>query len=107
MLERTREIGILRSIGASHRSILVIVVAEALAIALASWVIAVLASLPMSYMLGSAFGRIMFQTPMHFSAAPAAAVLWLVFVLSLATLASLWPALRATRVSTREALARN
>jgi putative ABC transport system permease protein len=106
VLERTREIGILRSIGASHRSILLIVVTEALAIAFASWVIAVPASLPMSYLLGSAFGRIMFQTPMLFSAAPTAAASWLVFALSLATLAGLWPALRATHLSTREALSR-
>jgi putative ABC transport system permease protein len=105
VLERGREIGVLRSIGASHRSILTIVITEALAIAVASWMIAVPLSVPMSYLLGAAFGRIMFETPMLFSAAPSAALLWLLVAMSLAVLASLWPALRATRITTREALA--
>ena len=107
VLERTKEIGILRSIGASHGSIFSIVLVEAVVIAIASWIIAVPMSLPMSYLLGSAFGRIMFQTPIQFGAAPAAAALWLGFAVLLATAAAFWPAFRAARLTPREALSGN
>jgi ABC-type lipoprotein release transport system permease subunit len=45
------------------------------------------------------------QLPLDFSYSMGAVLLWLAIVLVLSALASLWPALRATQVSVREALA--
>ena len=46
VLERTREIGVLRAIGARHGSILAMVQIEGLVIALLSWALAIPLSLP-------------------------------------------------------------
>jgi len=105
VLERTREIGVLRAIGAGHRAILGIVLAEALAIAAGSWLLAIPLSVPMTAFLAASFGRIMFETPMLLSATPTAALTWLGVVLAIAVAAALAPALRAVRLTTREALA--
>jgi putative ABC transport system permease protein len=45
------------------------------------------------------------EMPLDFKFSVDGAVLWLGVVLALSAVASLWPALRATRVSVREALA--
>jgi putative ABC transport system permease protein len=106
VLERTREIGVLKAIGASHHSILVIVLVEGLVISVLGWLVALPASVPASWLLGDAFGRIMFNTPIAFTAAPAAAALWLGIAVVLAGVASLYPTYRALRVPAAEALAR-
>jgi ABC-type lipoprotein release transport system permease subunit len=46
-----------------------------------------------------------FQLPLDFRFPVGGILLWLVIVGALSALSSLWPALRATRVSVREALA--
>ncbi len=105
VLERTREIGVLRAIGARHGAILTMVHVEALVIALASWVIALPLSVPMSVVLGKAFGRIMIPVPVTFVPNAAGVLQWLVVVLVVSVAASAWPAFRATRITTAQALA--
>ena len=65
VLERTREIGVLRAIGARHGSILAMIQTEGLVIAVLSWALAVPLSVPMSVALGIAFGRVMFNVPVR------------------------------------------
>jgi putative ABC transport system permease protein len=105
VLERTREIGVLRAIGARHGAILTMVHIEALVIALASWVIAIPLSVPMSVVLGKAFGRIMIPVPVTFTPEIAGVVRWLIVVVVVSIVASAWPAYRATRIPTARALA--
>jgi putative ABC transport system permease protein len=105
VLVRTREIGVLRAIGARHRDILFLVVAEGLAIALLAWLVALPLSLPMSLALGDAFGRTMFPVPRIVVPVAGGVAAWLAVVIAVALLASLWPALRAARVPTAAALA--
>jgi len=105
VLERTREIGVLRAIGARHRAIHGMVQTEGLVIAVASWVIAIPLSVPMSVALGRAFGRIMVRVPVRFVPEPSGVLLWLGVVVAVSLVACAWPAFRATRVPTATALA--
>ncbi len=104
VLERTREIGVLRAIGARHSSILTMVQVEGLVIAILSWLIAIPLSLPMSIALGEAFGRVMLPVPVIFVPEPAAMLRWLAVVVGVSIVACAWPAYRAMRVTTAAAL---
>ena len=106
VLERTREIGVLRAIGARHRSILTMVQVEGLVISIASWALAIPLSVPMSLILGNAFGRIMMPVrDVTLVPEPSGMLLWFLVVVVVSVLACAWPAYRATQVTTAAALA--
>ncbi|HEX9165813.1 MAG TPA: FtsX-like permease family protein [Gemmatimonadales bacterium] len=105
VLERTREIGVLRAIGARHRAILAMVQIEGLVIALASWALAIPMSIPMSVVLGKAFGRIMLPVRIEsLVPEPSGVGLWLVVVVVVSLVACAGPGIRATRITTAAAL---
>ncbi len=104
VLERTREIGVLRAIGAKHRAIFTMIQVEGLVIALFSWLLALPLSLPISVMLGQAFGRIMITVPVTLLPEPVGAASWLAVVVLVSFVACAWPAYAAMRVTTAAAL---
>lgn len=105
VLERTREIGVMRAIGASDGTIARLVVAEGVLIGLASCVIGLAAALPLGRMLADVVGMAFLRAPLHYSFALGGAGLWLLIALGLAALASLLPARSAARLTVRDALA--
>ncbi len=105
VLERTREIGILRAIGASDEAIHELIVTEALTVSLLAWVMGVLLSLPMSYALAYTFGMALLNIPLIWTYSFPAIWMWLGVVLLFALVASIVPARAATRIAVREALA--
>ena len=105
VLERTREIGVLRAIGARHRAILTMIQVEGLTVALLSWVIAIPISIPVSVLLAQAFGRIMLRVPVHYLPDATGVLIWLVLMVAVSLVACAWPAVRAMRVPTAAALA--
>lgn len=105
VLERTREIGVLRAIGARHGAILALVQVEGMTIALLSWVVAIPLSVPMSLALGEAFSRIMLPVPARYAPDLGGVLTWLVLVSVVSVVACAWPAMRAMRVPTAAALA--
>ena len=103
VVERGREIGVMRAIGATSPAIVGIFVSEGMLLGVLSWLLAV----PLSYPGARLFSNLVSNTliPLDFRYSMDGMVLWLAIVVVLSALASLWPALRATRVSVREALA--
>jgi putative ABC transport system permease protein len=105
VVERTREIGVMRAIGATAATIVVVFVAEGVLVGVLSWLLALPLSLPGAYVLSSVVGQAIVRIPLDFAYSTSGALLWLLIVFLLSALASLWPALRATHVSVRESLA--
>jgi putative ABC transport system permease protein len=103
VLESTREIGVMRSIGASHRSIFGIFITEGVVIALMAWGAGAVLSFPLSVWLVSALGGAM-ALPLAYHFSWSGVGLWLVMVVAISVLASLLPAWSASRVSVRDAI---
>jgi putative ABC transport system permease protein len=104
VLERTRELGVMRAIGAAPAVVLEVIIGEGMLIAAMSWLLALLLSLPLTQPLGLRAGA-MFGAPLPFTVSIGAAAAWLGFVLLIAAAASAAPAMRAGRLVGREALA--
>ena len=104
VLERTREIGVLRAIGARHGAIMLIIQAEGIVIAALAWLVSLPLSAPMSVVLAIAFGKVMFPVPVQPLPNAGAALAWLVLVLVISLLACAWPGSRAMRIPTAATL---
>ena len=105
VIERMREIGIMRATGALTSAIFGIFLGEGVSLGVLSWLLAVPLSYPGARLFSRALGLAIFQAELQFRYSIPSAIIWLVIVTALSALASLWPAWRATRVSVREALA--
>lgn len=105
VLERRREIGVMRAIGAANRAILSIVIVEGMVIGMLSWVLGVLLALPLSKALSDAVGAGFIQAALSFRFSTGGAGLWLIVILLIASVASLLPARSASRITVREVLA--
>jgi len=104
VLERRREMGVLRAIGASPRMVWLIVVAEAVAIATLSWALAALLAWPFSRTVADLLVRGLFRSGLDFVFEPVGLLVWLTVCVVLAAAASLLPAWHASRSSVREAI---
>jgi putative ABC transport system permease protein len=105
MLERTREIGVMRAIGASNGDIQSIVIVEGMVVGLISWVISIVLSIPITNILCFGVGMAIMTSPLPPVYGMSGIIAWLIFTLVLATIASAWPARRASRLTVRDTLA--
>jgi len=105
VVERTKEIGVLRAVGARSRTIIGMFVMEGLLQGLFSWIVAVPISLLISQQLAKVMGQVMFNANLYYQYNYAAVLTWLVVVVVVSTLASILPARNATRISVRASLA--
>lgn len=105
VLERTREIGITRAIGADDRAVMRTVIAEGVVIGMISFAFAILLSIPFTYGLSTIVSLAIFQTPIDVVFTYMGYVIWLALVLVLSTVASILPARNAARLTIREVLA--
>ena len=105
VLERTREIGVMRSIGAVDREIMRTVIVEGMVIGGLSWLLGALLSFPITYLLSSIISSAIFhsQIGVHFTFT--GFLIWLLVVLALSVVASILPARNAARLTIREVLA--
>jgi putative ABC transport system permease protein len=105
VLERTREIGVLRAIGAPNRGVASVFILEGVVIGLMSWLMGALLAIPMSQGLNQALGQAVMGVPLTYSYSMPGLWLWLVIVIILSFLASSIPARNASRLTVREVLA--
>ncbi len=104
VLERTREIGVMRAIGASSLSIGKVFVVEALFIGFISWLAASVLALPVSVLLSYEVGVLFTHNPLKYSFSFLGMGIWLVLSVVLSMAASMLPAWNAARLSVRDVL---
>jgi putative ABC transport system permease protein len=104
VLERTREIGVMRAIGARHGAIMGMIQLEGLVIAGLGALAALLLSMPVSVVLADAFGKVMFTVPLRVLPSSGGMLAWFGMVMLVSVLACAMPAWRATRIATARAL---
>jgi putative ABC transport system permease protein len=107
VIERTREIGLMRAIGASSGTVFQVFLIESLMVGLLSWPVGVLVALLSAKLLTDAIGRLMEETALIYTFSLGSVFLWLIIVALIAVLACLLPAWKAMHLSVREALAYN
>ena len=105
VMERTREIGVMRAIGASDRILMRMVLVEGLIIGAISYVLGFLLAFPISKVLSDGISLAIFDAPSSLGFTPSGFLIWLGAVIILSFLASVIPARSAARLTIREVLA--
>jgi putative ABC transport system permease protein len=105
VLERRREIGVMRAIGASSWQVVRLFVSEGVLLGLISWLIALPLSIPTAYVFTTKGLSLALNQQLVYQFTPAGAGLWLLIITMLAIFASALPARGASRISVRESLA--
>jgi putative ABC transport system permease protein len=104
VIERRREIGVMRAVGASSRDVSFIFIGEGLMLGVASWLLAVPIGLVVGPIFVNMLGNVI-DFPAEYYPAYHGIWIWLGIVVVLSILASWVPARRATRISVNESLA--
>ncbi len=102
VLERRREIGVLRAIGATNANLVQVFLTEGLALGLGGWLFGLVLGYPLGLLLVNLMQTVLFHIDYVFSPAMIAASL--VFAIGLAVIASLAPALGAARLRVGQVL---
>ena len=105
VMERIREIGILRAIGAVDTAVMGSVLSEGIFIGVLSWLLAIVLSFPISNGLLTLVSLALTNSVMPLKYSPTGFWLWLLVILVLSSLASVIPARNASRLTIREVLA--
>jgi putative ABC transport system permease protein len=105
VVERTKEIGVLRAVGARSRTIMGMFVLEGVLQGVLSWLIALPLSFILARPMSDTLGQVMFNASLDYQFSYASVVTWLIVVLIISTIASVMPARNATLISVRDSLA--
>ena len=105
VIERTREFGVMRAIGAKSKTILRNIISEGVFIGLMSWVIALPLSIPLTVGISYMIGMMSFRSPLPLTVSPTGLVIWFLILVIGSIAASAYPAQQASRLTVRETLA--
>ena len=105
VIERTREFGIMRAIGARSKTILRNVISEGVFIGLMSWVLSFPLSIPLTYGIGYLVGYMSFRAPLPLTVSLPGLIIWLSVIIVGSIAASAYPAQQASQLTIRETLA--
>jgi putative ABC transport system permease protein len=105
VLERVREIGVMRAVGASDGMVLQLVLVEGVLVGMISWALGAIIAIPLSYVSAYLLGVSLLSSPLTFQYSLFGLGLWLAIAVILAMLASFFPARNASQLTVREVLA--
>jgi len=105
VLERTREIGVLRAIGAPNKGVSRVFIREGIAIGFISWIFGAILAYPLGKGLSDTVGVGVVGMPLNFAYSFTGLWMWLILVIALSAMASFIPARNAARLTVREVLA--
>ena len=105
IIERKREIGILRAIGVTRRSLFKSITYEGLTIGLISWMFSVILSIPISYYLGNKFYDMFFSSNILFTVSWVGLITWFFVNVGISIVSMLLPAKRITIQAVNELIA--
>ena len=105
VIERTREFGVMKAIGASAPRIRRLVVFEGVFIAAVSCVVAAIPAIALTWAMGVVLGNLFLSTPIPLEVSALGIAIWILVVVLGAALATLVPAFQAARLTVPEALA--
>ncbi len=105
VLERRREIGVMRAIGASSWQVIRLFIGEGVLLGLISWIIALPLSVPVAYFFTTQGLSFALNQQLVYTFTPTGAILWFVIITLLAVVASALPARGASKISVQESLA--
>jgi len=104
VMERVREIGVMRATGASDRTVMEIVLTEGILIGAISWILGAILAVPLSIGLNAALGESLLSSYLPYRTNLWGYIAWLIIVLVISGLASAMPARRASSLTIREVL---
>jgi ABC-type antimicrobial peptide transport system permease subunit len=100
VLERRREIGVMRAIGSSSLTIAAIFIGEGLLLGLIAWVIAIPLSVPVGQAFATVIGQVI-QFSVIYQFSWSGALQWLIIIVVLSILGGAVPAMRHARECAR------
>lgn len=101
VLERQKEIGVMRSLGAGSSTIVIQFLVEGILVAVIAW----LFGLPLSYFVGNAIhAAVELESFFHFDYPILVAIQGLIGIIALAGIASVWPSIAAARKTVSDIL---
>lgn len=103
VMERTREIGVMRAIGASAMAIAGQFIGEGLILGWLSWLVSIPLSIPVGQIVLAALAQLL-NTELIFQFSGMAVIYWFGIITVLAAVASWFPAKKAAQTSVRESL---
>jgi putative ABC transport system permease protein len=104
VMERRREMGVIRAIGASSSTVWLIIVTEGVVVGVLGWALASLAAWPVSKFVGDTLVRLMFNSTLDFLFQLQGLFIWLAVSVFISAVASFLPAWSASKITVREAL---
>jgi putative ABC transport system permease protein len=105
VMERTREIGIMRAIGSSNGILMLMVIIEGYLIGIISWLLGCLLAFPISNLMSNAISMALFDASTTITYTLTGFLIWFLVVSLLSIGASVLPAHRAANLTIREVLA--
>ena len=105
VLERTKEIGVVRAIGGTEGMVIGIVMIEGVFIGLLSWLFGSLLAIPISKLFSDMIGIILLKVPLTYTFPTQGILLWLAIIIALSAIATFIPARSASQTSVTDALA--